>query len=394
MARNNKRRTGKEANALGKMWIPVIDRELMRDEGLGLLNYWLDCWQTDPFGNRWTLMAYGEEAINELKSTTKAKYRKRLTQLGLFIFKEDKEGRQRSLYVLNLHGSRAISPETLLDASEKKLDHIEKSLDENEKLLDAIEQKSRETLSYSAFENSSISDQYLFSNLSTCNKIENPGISSSDDSLRSTQVGGCEEEKSSVPMKDLEVLQHPLSNEENLGSHSKTNSSSAKTTTSTEPSCSSSQKKRLVSTSDDGSVESIRFRSAHGKTPQSDVRSHDDAPQAASASVNAQSHRNLAQSPLKAQLGGSQLEAAIEELEESLQAVADDLEMTVEGGIDELCRRFAGLATETEVELLPVPREYPYYDRMNEWVLYENNNIICFLRRGPETRRLTIGCFR
>ena len=407
------------------------DDEWLDTQSGSVLKLFRECAKADPYGD--------EAPINSsLKRTAFFEAKKILEQAGIFKFRQipgETDGRKIQWLVTYLHGSNNkdywkgfVTANSISDEEPSSTNLQSATANSNSVMANCK----------SATANSKLTGGLLCSDLSSSldfNQTEsenliiceqNPKVSSSDDSLRSTQVGGREEEKSSVLTKDLEVLQHPLSTDQDLGSHSNTNSSSTKTTPNTEPSCSSSQKKRLVSTSDDGSVESIRFRSPrdvnraispcdpcqrverseHAKTPQSDVRSHDDvrkltaapssltAPQAPLTPTNAQSHRNPTQSSLKAQLGGSQLESAIEELEESLQAVADDLDMTVEGGIDELCRRFAGLATETEVELLPVPREYPYYDRMNEWVLYEERCIVCFLQRGSETRRLTIGRFR
>lgn len=45
------RKTGTQANVRGKMWISIEDRNLVRKRGMGLQDYWLDCWQADPFGN-------------------------------------------------------------------------------------------------------------------------------------------------------------------------------------------------------------------------------------------------------------------------------------------------------------------------------------------------------
>ena len=366
---------------------------------------WFECVSVEQFGDQF------QPFTTRLEQKSFQRARKILSTAGYlqFDFKRNPDDQRQieTWLVKNLHGATTDfwledddqipgqdSPDNFRKPTTPKIDGHH-SPDKGRNSPDIGQDSpdiSSETLSQSYSCSLSDFNQTESENLIICE--QNPKVSSSDDSLRSTQVGGREEEKSSVLTKDLEVLQHPLSTDQDLGSHSNTNSSSTKTTPNTEPSCSSSQKKRLVSTSDDGSVELIRLRSPHVKPRQNTSRSHDDAPQAPWTPTNVQSHRNPTQSPLKPQLGGSQLESAIVELQESLQAVADDLEMTVEGGIDELCKRFAGLATETEVELLPVPREYPYYDRMSEWVLYENKSIVCFVRRGLETRRLTIGRFR
>lgn len=85
--------------------IPAGDRQKVRELGLGLQDYWLDCWEADAYGSRWVLMSRAD-----LKNTTDAKYRKQLEELGLFAFKKDrvvKAGRLTSqLFVINLHGSR------------------------------------------------------------------------------------------------------------------------------------------------------------------------------------------------------------------------------------------------------------------------------------------------
>lgn len=89
------------------MWIAIEDRVLVRQHGSGLQDYWLDCWEIDPFGNRWARLSSGSQASADLTNTTKAKYRKQLEKLGLFIFQVRQEGKKKSLWLRNLHGARS-----------------------------------------------------------------------------------------------------------------------------------------------------------------------------------------------------------------------------------------------------------------------------------------------
>ena len=85
--------------------IPVEDRRLVRSSGgLGLQDYWLDCWEADPFGSRYVLMP-----DTNFKSSTHRKYRKQLKDLGLFLFQIRQDGNNYQLWVLNRHGARVKS---------------------------------------------------------------------------------------------------------------------------------------------------------------------------------------------------------------------------------------------------------------------------------------------
>ena len=82
--------------------IPFDDRQLVRKHGgLGLQDYWLDCWEADPYGSRYILMPDAD-----LKNTTHRKYRRQLKELNLFMFETKLSGKKYQLWVLNLHGVR------------------------------------------------------------------------------------------------------------------------------------------------------------------------------------------------------------------------------------------------------------------------------------------------
>lgn len=297
----NKRKTGREANIAGNMWIPIIDRELVRIEGVGLQDYWLDCWTTDPFGSRWVLMCAGDEAAEALKSTTKAKYRKQLEEMGLFVFKSEKRGKQRALWVRNLHGSKAKSSGNQLDQIEKNLEQIEESLDGTEQTLDQIEQKFREPLGSTAFESSLISSHNLLNTYST---LKNENLSTETRSGRleleaSTKVAASApspaasivEKKSFATSQDLGSSKDPESNEEDpdlfASAHELRN---AEDLGSMEPSRSSSQKKRLVSTECVSAGEDNKIPLApHAISPQSDTLPRQDAPEPALAEPTVES---------------------------------------------------------------------------------------------------------
>ena len=80
--------------------IPAKDLQIVQSKGTGLLNYWLNCWQADPYGSRWILTG------DDTKNRTQRDYRKQLTEMGLFIFelRGSKSSRQQ-VWCLNLHGS-------------------------------------------------------------------------------------------------------------------------------------------------------------------------------------------------------------------------------------------------------------------------------------------------
>lgn len=148
------------------LMIPAGDRQKVRKLGLGLQDYWLDCWEADAYGSRWVLMSRAD-----LKNTTDAKYRKQLENLELFMFEIRKSGGDRTLWVLNLHGSRVKdfwkSSEESLDQNKEQGDVSEEPFDQNEKKLDQIEQKKPETVDTQGFQNLSTSSQQHLNNTST-----------------------------------------------------------------------------------------------------------------------------------------------------------------------------------------------------------------------------------
>jgi hypothetical protein len=164
--------------------IPIEDRQKVRAIGTGLQDYWLDCWEADPFGTRWVLLP--DDATN----TTKAKYRQQLTKLGLFLFEKRGNTGNWSIWCLNLRGSRIhlsgkvlkrhfdeygvpqVPMDTinflnsLLDINEDSLDSAVEKLDTVEEKLDGIEQKMAETLTQSGSVSLSITPHKLLKNSS------------------------------------------------------------------------------------------------------------------------------------------------------------------------------------------------------------------------------------
>ena len=105
MPRGDTRKCGEEKEKKEFGMIPFEDRQLVRKHGgLGLQDYWLDCWEVDPYGSRYVLMP-----DSDLKSSTHRKYRKQLKQLGLFLFEIRQDGKNYQLWILNRHGSRVNS---------------------------------------------------------------------------------------------------------------------------------------------------------------------------------------------------------------------------------------------------------------------------------------------
>ena len=113
--------------------LPIHQIQKVRSFGKGLVDYWLHCWQTDSFGNTFVPMRN-----EDLNSTTKAKYRKLLQQLHLFIFEVRYVGKIRTIWVRNLFGSKSNSFRYPINYPlcdiEKSLDIIEPSIEQNKKL--------------------------------------------------------------------------------------------------------------------------------------------------------------------------------------------------------------------------------------------------------------------
>lgn len=111
--------------------LPIHQIQKVRSFGKGLVDYWLHCWQTDSFGNTFVPMRN-----EDLNSTTKAKYRKLLQQLHLFIFEVRYVGKVRTIWVRNLFGSKCGSFKYPIDYplcdKEEPLDLIEQQISSNE----------------------------------------------------------------------------------------------------------------------------------------------------------------------------------------------------------------------------------------------------------------------
>ena len=98
-----KQKTNYRSVEVPHMIIPIEDKNQVRAKGAGLLMFWLDCWECDRFGDRYVLMP----DIN-FKSGRIREYRKKLTEMGLFIFevRTNVKERRSELWILNLHGWR------------------------------------------------------------------------------------------------------------------------------------------------------------------------------------------------------------------------------------------------------------------------------------------------
>ena len=81
--------------------IPIEDRRKVRAIGRGLQDYWLDCWEADPFGTGWVMLP------DDPKNTTLAKYRKQLEELGLFMYEKRGNKGRYTIWCINLRGARA-----------------------------------------------------------------------------------------------------------------------------------------------------------------------------------------------------------------------------------------------------------------------------------------------
>lgn len=87
------------------MKIPVDDLVWVRNKkSPAVLQLFLDCWSSDPYGSRWAQLS------TELKPTAFKKAKKILSDRGLFVFKRETsilDGRSTVCWLIkNLHGSR------------------------------------------------------------------------------------------------------------------------------------------------------------------------------------------------------------------------------------------------------------------------------------------------
>ncbi len=82
------------------LMIPTEDLHVVRSKGAGLLNYWLGCWEADPYGSRWVL------TDNDTNNRQQRRYRKQLSELGLFLFELRGSKGKQQVWTINLHGSR------------------------------------------------------------------------------------------------------------------------------------------------------------------------------------------------------------------------------------------------------------------------------------------------
>ncbi len=86
------------------MIIPQEDSEFIETQNLSTIRLWLQCWRSDPYGNRWVRLNH------TLSDTSFKRAKKILVEKGLFIFKTEKSIRdlRETVYykVMNLHGSR------------------------------------------------------------------------------------------------------------------------------------------------------------------------------------------------------------------------------------------------------------------------------------------------
>ena len=86
------------------MIIPQEDSAFIRTQSRATMILWHECWEQDPFGNRWMTLNHS------LKSTSFWEAKKVLSERGLFAFKREtsiRDGRETVCWlVINLHGAR------------------------------------------------------------------------------------------------------------------------------------------------------------------------------------------------------------------------------------------------------------------------------------------------
>lgn len=146
------------------------DRQLVRKHGgLGLQDYWLDCWEADPYGSRYVLMP-----DTDLKNTTHRKYRRQLKDLNLFMFETRRSDTGHQLWLLNRHGSRSLVSCTRDDVpSAENASVMSEDADQNI-THDAVVSANDDSIgvtkarlrSQKGSQNASLSSHYLFNTLS------------------------------------------------------------------------------------------------------------------------------------------------------------------------------------------------------------------------------------
>ncbi len=122
------------------MIIPQEDSEFIETQNLSTIRLWLQCWRSDPYGNRWVRLNH------TLSDTSFKRAKKILVEKGLFIFKPEKSIRdlRETVYykVMNLHGSRRndfwfnTDSEVNLEGHERPMEGHERPMEGHERPIE------------------------------------------------------------------------------------------------------------------------------------------------------------------------------------------------------------------------------------------------------------------
>ncbi len=122
------------------MIIPQEDSEFIETQKLSTIRLWLQCWRSDPYGNRWVRLNH------TLSDTSFKRAKKILVEKGLFIFKTEKSIRdlRETVYykVMNLHGSRRndfwfnTDSEVNLEGHERPMEGHERPMEGHERPIE------------------------------------------------------------------------------------------------------------------------------------------------------------------------------------------------------------------------------------------------------------------
>ncbi|MDJ0903399.1 MAG: hypothetical protein QNJ55_31825 [Xenococcus sp. MO_188.B8] len=123
------------------MIIPQEDSEFIETQNPSTIRLWLQCWRSDPYGNRWTTLNH------DLPDSSFRKAKKILADKGLFVFEPKKsmrDGRETAYWLVkNLHGARRndfwINTDSQVnsDAQDRTVDAQDRTVDAQDRTVDA-----------------------------------------------------------------------------------------------------------------------------------------------------------------------------------------------------------------------------------------------------------------
>ena len=132
------------------MIIPQEDSEFIETQNLSTIRLWLQCWRSDPYGNRWTTLNH------DLPDSSFRKAKKILADKGLFVFEPKKsmrDGRETAYWLVkNLHGARRndfwINTDSQVnsDAQDRTVDAQDRTVDAQDRAPISIKTQAQQGL--------------------------------------------------------------------------------------------------------------------------------------------------------------------------------------------------------------------------------------------------------